>query len=155
MVLSSIISLFLFISVLIVAISGGEQLSGEQCLAQGFNNQVLQCSTCDHVSEILGDSSSSFSLCKSCCIAEAAKSEIKFKRAVLEVDKRTLPFSPELQSVVNKKKDLKLQVRNRYGTARLLMFAESGEDEPSEILSVHSWTKDTFEDYLKTHLVRE
>lgn len=154
MLLSSVSVLVLFIFVLRATISA-EQLSAEQCSAQGFNNQIVQCSTCDHVSEILGESSSSFSVCKSCCIAETVKSEIKYKKAVLEVDKRTLPFSPELQSVVDKKKDWKFQVRNRYGTARLLMFAELGEDEPREILSVHNWNKDTFEDYLNTHLLRE
>ncbi len=132
--------------------NGGD--SQDRCLSNGFNSLILQCNTCDHVAEILGDSSSAYLNCKSCCHAETVKAQEKFKKAVLEVDKRSLPFAPDLQAVVDMKKQLKIQVRNRYGSARLLMFREIGEDEPSEVLSVHSWTKDTFVDYFKTHLVQ-
>ena len=127
------------------------QLSHDKCLSYGYNSQVLQCKTCLHVSEILGDTSEAFTRCQQCCTESSKADEVRYQKAVLEVDKRSLPFSPDLDAIVKMKKDLKLTVRNRYGNARLLMFTETNADEPSEVLSVSGWTKDTFLDYLRTY----
>lgn len=138
--------LLILISTLVFA-----ELSMENCLLYGFNSQVVQCKTCDHIADILGDASEAFANCRKCCVNEQEKTETKYKKVVLEVDKRSLPFSPDLEAIVKMKKDLKIQVRNRYGSARLLMFTESTNEEPSDILAVQGWTKDTFLDYFKTY----
>lgn len=141
----------LLLIVLFAAALAEVQLSHDKCLSFGYNSQVLQCKTCLHVSEILGDTSEAFTRCQQCCTENSKAEEVKYQKAVLEVDKRSLPFSPDLDAIVKMKKDLKLTVRNRYGNARLLMFTETNADEPSEVLSVSGWTKDTFLDYLRTY----
>lgn len=128
-----------------------EGSSAVSCLDYGFNPTTLSCSTCETVGQILGEQSEAKNKCLECCV-NMATAEEKYGKAVLEIDKRSLGFFPDLQSVVEKKKELKLIVRYRFGSPRLLMYKFADDDEPSEDLSVHSWTKDTFEDYLSSHL---
>jgi hypothetical protein len=126
-----------------------QTLTVEQCAEYGFNSNILQCSTCSYVSEFFGEESEGLTACKGCCIQ---KVEEKYAKAVLEIDRRALPFFPELKAVVEKKKELKFTVKNRYGSPRLLMYKLADDHEPSERMAVHNWNRDTFIDYLKSHL---
>lgn len=123
--------------------------SPEDCLKYGFNSDVLLCSTCDLVQRAMGEGSDISAHCLQCCIAAEAV-EI-YAKAVLELDKRTLPFMPELAAVVKSKKELKLTVRNEVTNPRLLMYKSNDDDEPAETISVSSWSAETFKDYLHTH----
>ena len=122
------------------------------CLDYGYNPTALDCTTCDVIGQILGDQAEAKKKCLTCCNTIINAEEI-YEKAVLEVDKRALPYMPDVQAVVEKKKDLKLSIRYRFGgSPRLLMYKDKDDDEPSESLSVYSWTKDTFIDYLKSHV---
>lgn len=129
-------------------------LSPEECLKFGYNSNVLKCSTCEHVAQVIGEASVTNRHCNQCCIQTLGVFEEKYARAVLEVDRRGLPFMPEIKAIVENKKKLNLIVRSRYGSPRLLMFTKEGDEEPSEALSVAAWKRETFEDYLATHLQR-
>lgn len=130
-------------------------LSPEECVKFGYNANVLKCSTCEYVAQVIGENSVASMHCNQCCIQNLPGAlEEKYARAILEVDRRSLAFMPEIKAVVDKKKKLNLMVRSRYGSPRLLMFSKEGDDEPSEVLSVAAWKQDTFEDYLTTHLQR-
>lgn len=124
-------------------------LTPEQCLDFGFDPSVLRCDTCTSVVDIMGEASVASRNCLACCNEE---STVTYARAVLELDKRSLSFYPELQAVLDRKKELKLTVRNRAGSAKLLMFREKEDKEPAEVLAVDAWHRDTFADFLQSHL---
>ena len=136
----------------IVASAGS--IDAQQCLDYGFNSEVLLCKTCEQVGQVLGEQSDAKAKCLDCCVNTVGNDE-KYKKAVLELDKRSLNFMPDLKSIVDRKKELKLSVRYSFSSPRLLMFKNSDDVEPSEVISVHSWTKDTFTDYLSSHLIKK
>jgi hypothetical protein len=142
---------FFFLAVLNISATSNILSSSEVCADYGFNPTTLVCSTCDLVGQILGDSSEAKKKCSECCL-NIINTEEKYEKAVLEIDKRAIPFLPDLKAIIEKKKELKLTVRYKYGHPRLLMYKNGNEDEPSEVHSVHSWNQDTFKDYLMTHL---
>jgi hypothetical protein len=121
----------------------------EDCAAFGYNPAVLTCDTCDNMHKIL-DHSTTYDNCMTCCIK---KEEEVYVTAVLEVDKRYLSFMKELSTVVEKKNELGLKIRYRYGNPTLHMYKNKGDSEPTESINVANWEKSTFEDYLSTHLV--
>lgn len=128
-----------------------QQLSAEVCLDYGYNSNVLVCSTCEAIGQILGDQSEAKLTCQRCCVADN-KPEDKYQKIILEVDKRSVTFLPDIEKVIKDKKKLKLTVRYRMGPAVLSMYKNKDDDEPTETISVQSWTKDVFEEYLSTHL---
>ena len=128
-------------------------LTPEACLDYGFNSNVLVCSTCEEVGQILGEQSDAKLTCSQCCVADS-KNEEKYKKAILEVDKRTLPFLPDIEKVVKDKKKLKLTVRYRMGPPSLQMFKSKDDDEAAETISVQNWTQDLFQEYISAHLVQ-
>jgi hypothetical protein len=87
--------------------------------------------------------------CKFCCVHQT---EEKFQRAVLEIDNRYISYMPEVEAIIKIKSDLNLEVKYRFGSPQLKMY-NANEDEPIEVLSVSSWTKDNFKEYIKSHLI--
>ena len=130
-----------------------EAVSATDCQSYGFNSNTLVCSVCEHVGQILGEQSEAKKKCSECCL-NIATTEEKYSKAVLEVDKRALPYLPDIEAIIKKKKDLKLTVRYRLGSPQLLMFKNKEDYDPTETISVHSWNQDTFKDYLETHIKR-
>lgn len=120
----------------------------DECQAFGYNPAVLTCETCEHMHKIL-DHQATYTNCRACCIE---KVEEIYNLAVLEVDKRYLHFMKEISAVIDKKKDLQLKVRYRYGNPTLYMYKEKGDIDPAESIAVGSWDKNTFEEYLTTHV---
>jgi hypothetical protein len=146
-----LLSVALFVALFNIRISADILSSPEVCSDYGFNPTTVVCSTCDLVGQILGDSSEAKKKCSECCL-NIINTEEKYEKAVLEIDKRAIPFMPDLKAIIEKKKELKLTIRYKYGHPRLLMYKNGNDDEPSEVHSVHSWNQDTFKDYLMTHL---
>lgn len=153
------ISLFVFsyfiAAIFILTLSYNAQVvsSSVSCIDYGYNPTTLSCSTCDIVGQILGEQSEAKSKCKECCINISPTTEEKYRKAVLEVDKRSISYFPDIQAVIDKKKELKISIRYSFGSPRLLMYKNTDDDEPTETLSVYSWTKDTFQDYLSNNLI--
>ena len=137
---------FIFVIALIVSITSTS--SQENCAVFGFNPNTLMCSTCLQLRDIV-PVSDAIKQCNECCVK---KIEEKYKYAVLEVDKRFLKALPEIAAVVKLKTELNLKIRYRYGPNSLLMYKEKSDGEPAEVISVNTWSKDVFVDYLKTHL---
>jgi len=150
--LSSLLYFFLIFYSSYAVTSELATLSPEECLKFGYNSNVLKCSTCEHVAQVIGETSVTNRHCNQCCIQISGALEEKYARAILEVDRRGLAFMPEIKAVVDMKIKLNLLVRSRYGSPRLLMYSKEGDEEPSEVLSVGAWKQDTFQDYLSSHL---
>lgn len=131
---------------------GVEVLDHNDCLEYGYNPAILKCATCEHVQQVLGESSEAARNCLRCCIKEDTE-EVQFAKAVLELDKRSVPFLPDIAAVIEMKKELHLKVRYDFTNPRLLMFKGADDKEPSETIGVHSWSVDTFKDYLQAHLI--
>jgi hypothetical protein len=129
------------------------QLSPEVCLENGFNPSLLACSTCEHVLPVLGESSPIVAQCFACCLESSAGQEEKYFKAVLELDKRSLPFLTGLQEVVGKRKELGLSVRYDFSSPRLLLYKTSGDIAAAEIISVQGWGLDSFREFLQAHLL--
>ena len=121
----------------------------DKCIELGFNSNNLNCKTCDYILKIL-DHEATYKNCKLCC---NEKVEEIYSYAVLEVDKRYLPFMKDLSSIVQRSEELNLVIKNKYGGAALLMYKDKSDKEPSESIIVSSWKVDMIEEYLKTHLV--
>ena len=125
-------------------------LSESICLDKGYDSTVLLCNTCDKILDIVGDEEL-VTDCKACCHVPVEQQ--KFKIAVIEIDKRFMMGLPELSSVIKSAKKLKLKVRYTFGARpTLLMYKSEDDDLPLESIAVHSWSKDTFQDYLSAHL---
>mmetsp|Transcript_79038 Transcript_79038/g.155051 ORF Transcript_79038/g.155051 Transcript_79038/m.155051 type:complete len:151 (+) Transcript_79038:89-541(+) len=120
----------------------------EDCASHGFNVAVLSCETCELMQKIL-DHGSTYDNCKTCCIE---KVEETYEQAVLEVDKRFLEFLKDLSEVIKIKKELNLKVRYRNGIPTLLMYKNKGDSRAAESIAVGSWDKNTFVEYLGSHL---
>ena len=121
------------------------------CIENGFDSSVLTCTSCDQLKNVVGDEDLE-SECRSCCQEDAV--DVKYEQAILEVDKRFLKGLTELAEVVKMKKKLNLDVKYQFGARPMLhMYKEEGNDVADESLAVHSWSKDTFKEYLEAHLV--
>lgn len=91
----------------------------------------------------------------SCCRPDE-KTVQKFRRAVLQVDKRFLMAFPDIKAVIKSAKDLNIDVEYIFGSRpMLLMFENDGDEEPTESVPVHTWSKDTFNEYLSSSLSRD
>ena len=134
--------------VLILCIALVSSILRDDCASYGFNVAVLSCETCEHINKIL-DHSGTYDNCKTCCIE---KIEEIYEVAILDVDKRYLSFMKEISLVVEKKKELNLKVRYRSGNPTLYMYKTKNDNEPTETITVSTWDKSTFEEYLLTHL---
>jgi hypothetical protein len=89
-------------------------ISAEECLNMGFNSLTLNCETCDNLFEIIGSSDSKTNLviideCKSCCSNILNEEELKYEKAVLEIDKRFLSSFPTVQKIVDIKAAKRLE----------------------------------------------
>lgn len=122
--------------------------ANDQCLLKGFNPSVLMCDTCEVMHKII-DHQESYVNCKACCIE---KVDEKYELAIMEVDKRYLSYMKEISSIIDKKAELHLKVRYRYGSPVLQMYKFKSDSEPTETISINSWDKNTIEDYLSSHL---
>ena len=126
-------------------------LSYSECLELGFNTMLLSCDVCETLERIVADKGL-YDECSQCCSSNQID---KFELAVFECDRRFLSRFPDLKDVVKSKSELNLEVRYRFGAApTLLMYKERADEVPVETLSVFSWTKDVFRDYLSTHLMK-
>jgi len=121
----------------------------DNCSELGFNINNLNCKTCDTILKIL-DHEIIYNNCKLCC---NEKIEEIYTYAILEVDKRFLPFMKDISLIVEKSDELNLIIKNKYGSATLLMYKDKSDEEPTESIIVSSWKMDMIEEYLKTHLV--
>lgn len=139
---------FVVLLLFVFALHASAAILKDDCQAFGYNPAVLACETCEHMNKIL-DHQATYANCKACCIE---KVEEIYNLAVLEVDKRYLHFMKEISAVIEKKKDLQLKVRYRYGNPTLYMYKEKGDSEAAESIAVGSWDKSTFEEYLSTHV---
>ena len=118
-----------------------------------FDSNVLQCSTCDSLLKIVGDQSI-FDDCANCCRPDEKTQ--RFRSAVLQVDKRFLMAFPDIKSVIKSSKELKIGVEYSFGSRpMLLMYKNDGDEDPAESIPVHSWSKDTFQEYLASSLFRD
>lgn len=125
-------------------------LSTDECLDLGFNSLSLQCSTCDSMLRVVGDSVL-HNDCTGCCQTPVSKAT--YQLAVLEVDKRFLTSFPNVKTFIealpkttkSKKKDSKkisksIQVRYRFGVRpSLLLYNSKDDDIPADSISVSSW----------------
>lgn len=148
--------ILLILSLLLVEIAlvvGAERLDDKECAEYGYNAAILKCSTCSHVRQVLGESDA-LSKCLMCCTDDKVE-EVKYDRAVLEVDKRSLPFLPEISTVIKMKKDLNLRIKYDTVNPRLAMYKSKEDAEAAEVIPVHSWTLDTFKEYLQAHLAAD
>eukprot|EP01038_Epipyxis_sp_PR26KG_P009199 gene9199-12409_t len=132
--------------------------SPEDCLTYGFNDQILSCKTCSLMQKVLLSKDEitiikANEMCQQCCIPDKSTENIKYEKAVLEVDKRYLAGLTDLHSIVKMKSQLGLTVKYRFGPPTLTMFKSKLDDEPSDMISVGTWSKDDFKDYFKTHLI--
>lgn len=121
----------------------------DNCVELGYNVNNLNCKTCDIILKIL-DHEKIYNDCKLCC---TEKMEEIYTHAVLEVDKRYLPFMKDLSIIVEKANELNLIIKNKYGAATLLMYKNKSDEEPSESIIVSLWGVDMIEEYLKTHFI--
>lgn len=131
-----------------IFVKGNNILIKDDCKLYGFNSNILECSTCQYILKTLNHEAT-YDKCSKCCIE---KVEEKYNYAILEVDKRYLPFMKELSLVVESKNELKLKVKYKYGSPTLYMYKDKLDSEASEVISVGNWKKDTFVEYLSTHL---
>ena len=121
------------------------------CIENGFDSSVLSCTSCSSLKNVVGDEDLEKE-CTSCCQEDAV--DVKYEQAIFEVDKRFLNGLSELADVVKMKKKLNLDVKYQFGARPMLhMYKEEGDDVADESLAVHSWSKETFKEYLKAHLV--
>lgn len=126
----------------------------DDCLSLGFNPASLDCNTCETtVSQIFTEQSNIADQCLKCCSKISSKVEETYSKAVLEVDKRSIPFYPEIEAMLKLKKKLRFQVRYIVGNSpRLLMYSKDDDEAPAETISIQSWKKDVFEDFVLSHL---
>jgi hypothetical protein len=136
----------------------------QQCLDYGYNHATLLCSTCRSVAAIFAEHSELHAHCLHCCASSSSSSstdnsallnEEIFQKAVLFVDKHSLPFLPDIDHVVKHKKQLSLQVKYRFGAPQLRMFKNKNDDvsaAAAETVSIQNWDKTTIIEYLSTHL---
>jgi hypothetical protein len=122
------------------------------CKNVGFNKDTLQCTTCETLNKVVGDSDF-YQECKSCCIVPT---EEIYEKAVLEIDKRILTYAGDIKKVmksVKKEDKVDFEVRYKFGSRpTLLMYKKRSDESPSESVSVGSWEESLLSDYLKVHL---
>lgn len=146
---------------LLILVVSSSRLSPEDCLEFGYNPQVLLCSTCETIAQVVpsvenGVESTMLTNCKQCCIENKVSEDQKYKMAVLEMDQRYASFYPELQGVIKEKKKLGLTVKYKFGVSPiLLMYTNKADANPADELSVSNWSQDTFRDFLSTHIVQK
>lgn len=133
---------------LLASLASCALIKKSQCSSYGFNENTLQCSTCETLSKIVSNRDA-YENCKVCCIE---KVEDLFGLAVLEVDNRYLAHMADLDAIVAKKDELKLKVKYRFGSPVLKMYKASSDEEPAETIAVGTWNQDNFKEYLKSHL---
>ncbi|CAM9618788.1 unnamed protein product, partial [Phaeothamnion confervicola] len=87
----------LLFTILLVCALASAAFDAAECGTLGFRSP--SCSTCSRLREILGDADIADE-CFQCCVAMEVK---KYPRAVLELDKRTSRFYPEVDDFIGKK----------------------------------------------------
>ena len=143
--------LLVAILLLVTCIHCIQALSPEECLQKGFNPDILQCPSCEVLSQSVGEEQL-ISDCKSCCI-DVSSEDIVYSRAILEVDKRFLSVYSDLSDVIKMRKSIGLEVRYIPGSRpHLLLYSKIDDSTAADSLSVGTWSKDTLLDYLKSHL---
>ena len=148
--LSFYILVLCIFSLSFVSLASPSLVNEKVCIENGFDSSVLTCASCDQLKDVVGDEELETE-CRSCCQEDVV--DVKYEQAILEVDKRFLTGLKELAEVVKMRKKLKLDVRYQFGARPMLhMYKEEGNDVADESLAVHSWSKDTFKEYLKAHL---
>ena len=141
------IFIYLILKLLIIAYS-----SETTCLNKGFDSNILTCKSCDSLLKVVGDENL-YEDCKTCCTTESETIQ-KYQSAVLEIDKRFLGGFPEIAKIVKAAKKLKLEVRYSFGARpMLLLYKRDGDESYSEAIPVHSWSQESFKDYLSTYIV--
>jgi len=124
----------------------------EECLAKGFNHEILECKTCELLESSISDKTL-HQECSQCC---TVKEVVKYQHAVLEVDKRFLGAFPALQALIKRKAALGFKIRYRYNVRpQLYLYHEKTDEIAAETLSVGQWDESTFEDYLAQNVVRK
>lgn len=130
-------------------------MSPGSCLALGFNSEVLQCQSCEIILRTVQDKQL-YDDCSNCCLETTANvdNEEKYELIVLEIDKRIIYPGSDIAMIVKKKKDLGLTVKYRMGARPYLhLYRSKGDTSPADSMFVGSWSKDTFEEYLKANLL--
>lgn len=134
--------------------------STEVCSDLGFNSLILKCETCDDLQRVVADTQL-FDDCMNCCI-KTSDLEM-YEKGILEVDQRFVGSFSNMGDIIesikqlrsnksNKNKDL-IKIRYTFGAMpQLLVYGKAKDDTPSEKISMHGWSKDDFEDYLKNHI---
>lgn len=140
--------LYFVLLALLLSSTFAASIKKSQCIAYGFNDNTLQCSTCETLSKIVSNREA-YENCKVCCIE---KVEERFGMAVLEVDNRYLAHMPDLDAIIAKKDELNLKVRYRFGSPVLKMYKSKSDEEPAETIAVGTWNQDNFKEYLLSHV---
>ena len=141
--------LTLFFCFMWALILSAAKATGESCLLKGFDQEILQCKTCDLITKIVADEEI-IDDCKKCCKTETHQ---RYELAVFEIDKRLLTSFPELENVSKKADKLGIDMRFRYGSRpTLYLFKNAGDDSHSDSISVHSWDLPMFKEFLLENL---
>lgn len=127
---------------------GGESQQ-QQCSSLGFT-EALECSTCEALGAV-GLSSE----CLACCIDSGE--EAKYEAIVLEMDKRSLDFYPQISRVVSMSKKgqepfSSLKVQHKFNARpQLHLFLEKGDEFPADSVSIYSWDFEVINDFVKSN----
>lgn len=147
------ISLFIFSS-LITLVRSATELSAEECMALGLNNNLLMCSSCDALKE--------FNLntlepdCRGCCTDDDVNSApTKYPRALLEVCGWRLGAFPQVQAFVKSDRPAafpNLSIKYVRGADPVIKLMDE-EGEVMETLAIDKWNTDSVEEFLNLYLL--
>ena len=121
-----------------------------QCSALGFT-EALECSTCEALGTV-----GLTSECLACCTESSE--DAKYSTIVLEMDKRSLDFYPQISKVVSMSKKgeepfNELVVRYKFNARpQLHLFLEENDDFPADSVSVYSWDFEVIKDFVKSNM---
>jgi hypothetical protein len=156
--------MLLFFTIALILVLAANSLSPEECLEFGYNSQVLVCTTCDTIAQIVPSTAENsidttsllYTNCKQCCIENKLSEDRKYQLAVLEMDQRYASFYPELEELIKDKKKIGLTVKYKFGVSPiLLVYTNKADTHPADEISVSGWSKETFKDYLSTHVMQK
>ena len=82
-----------FLAFIFITVSSSDT---QTCLNLGFNKESLQCQSCAAIQRVIGDEEL-FEDCLSCCMS--VDKEL-YDFAVLEIDKRSLAYYPNLGAII-------------------------------------------------------
>ena len=142
--------LFILLSVsFVLAIPSSDTLDNEACLALGFNSaESMSCSVCETLLKVTGEKQMNEE-CLKCCTSSINE---MYELAVLEVDKKAAKRYVNIVDIMKRAEDIDLVLRHRRGSPPvLLMYRERDDEEPSERISVFTWTAEVLEEYIVSH----